>query len=226
MIRSAPRRLSLLFAAALLLPAAAAASQPKPRTAPLTPIVASPLPLPPRVPPPPPPAPRPGAKPAAPARPARPLPPPFDPTKGSVTGLPLPRWAALRADEVNMRVGPGMRYPIEWVYHRRDLPVQILREVDVWRLVQDMDGTKGWVHEATLVGHRTFLVRPVEVVLRAQPGESADEVAILQPGVVGRIRQCGAQAAWCEVQVRAYRGWLARSAFYGTSPGEPVNPGG
>ncbi|ACI51760.1 protein of unknown function DUF1058 [Gluconacetobacter diazotrophicus PA1 5] len=78
--------------------------------------------------------------------------------KGTVTGLPLPRFAALRADEVNMRSGPGQRYPIAWVYHRRDLPVKIEREFDVWRLVEDSDGQKGWVHQATLVGARTFVV--------------------------------------------------------------------
>jgi len=81
-----------------------------------------------------------------------------EPEKGSNTGLPLPRFAALRADEVNMRSGPGTRYPIQWVYKRRDLPVEVEREFDVWRLVEDMDGTKGWVHQATLVGTRTVVV--------------------------------------------------------------------
>lgn len=81
-----------------------------------------------------------------------------DPTKGSNTGLPLPRFAALRADDVNMRAGPGQRYPIQWVYHRRGLPVQIEREFDVWRLVEDADGVKGWVHQATLIGSRDFVI--------------------------------------------------------------------
>ncbi len=75
-----------------------------------------------------------------------------------MTGLPLPRFAAFRADEVNLRTGPGQRYPIDWVYHRRGLPVKIEREFDVWRLVEDSDGQKGWVHQATLVGTRTFVI--------------------------------------------------------------------
>ncbi|MCE2565287.1 SH3 domain-containing protein [Komagataeibacter sp. FNDCF1] len=94
---------------------------------------------------------------AAPAADAT-IPPPADSTKGSVTGLPLPRFAAFRADEVNLRTGPGQRYPIDWVYHRRGLPVKIEREFDVWRLVEDSDGQKGWVHQATLVGTRTFVI--------------------------------------------------------------------
>lgn len=78
--------------------------------------------------------------------------------KGSNTGLPLPRFASLRADKVNMRAGPGERYPILWVYHRRGMPVQIEREFDVWRLVEDSDGVKGWVHQATLAGARDFVI--------------------------------------------------------------------
>ena len=39
------------------------------------------------------------------------------------TGAPLPRFAALRADEVNLRAGPGTEYPVEWVFLRRALPI-------------------------------------------------------------------------------------------------------
>ena len=47
-------------------------------------------------------------------------PPETEVNKGSATGLPLPRFAALRSDEVNLRAGPGTGYPIDWVYKRRD----------------------------------------------------------------------------------------------------------
>jgi SH3-like domain-containing protein len=151
-------------------------------------------------------------------------PPPAKPAenKGSVTNLPLPRWAALRADDVNLRVGPGMNFPIEWQYHRRDLPVQILRELEVWRLIEDQDGVKGWVHSATLTGRRSFVIKSLEATLRAAAADEAAPVARLKPGVVGRIRACAAGAAWCEVQVADYRGWLRRDEFFGTDPGEAV----
>jgi SH3-like domain-containing protein len=37
----------------------------------------------------------------------------------------VPYWAALRAGEVNMRVGPSEDFPIEWVYRRQGLPVKV-----------------------------------------------------------------------------------------------------
>ncbi len=156
---------------------------------------------------------------------AKPAPPPDSPGKGSVTGLPLPRFASLRADDVNLRAGPGQRYPIEWLYKRRGLPVQIDREFEVWRLVTAPDGVKGWVHEATLFGRRDFVVTGADRTLRKSAEATARAVAILQPGVVGRIRSCAAGADWCQVQVGDYRGWLRRGDFWGALPNEAIAPG-
>jgi SH3-like domain-containing protein len=167
------------------------------------------------------PPPAPAPPPAAPVAPA-PAPIRPDVNKGTTTGLPLPRFASLKTDEVNLRRGPGLNYPIEWVYKRRDLPVEIQREFEVWRLVADPEGVKGWVHQATLVGRRTFVVIGAEQTIRSEAKDSASPVARLKPGVIGRLRACEANAAWCQVQVGEYRGWLKREAFWGSYPGEAI----
>jgi SH3-like domain-containing protein len=149
---------------------------------------------------------------------------PAEEEKAAVTGLPLPRFAALRSDDVNLRAGPGFRYPIEWIYKRRDLPVEIEREFEVWRLVQAPDGIRGWVHQATLTGLRTFVVQGADATLRAEPKVDAAPVAILKSGVVGRIRSCEPGSEWCRVQVGAHRGFLKRSEFWGTLPEEVIAP--
>ncbi|MDW8399902.1 MAG: SH3 domain-containing protein, partial [Acetobacteraceae bacterium] len=156
------------------------------------------------------------------AVPATPPPPP-PPSTGQVTGLPIPRFAALRSNEVNLRAGPDTRFPIEWTYQRRDLPVMIVGEHQLWRRVRDMDGVEGWVHQATLAGRRTVLVQGREQTLRARPDDASAAVAVVRPGVVGRLRRCEANAEWCEVQVGDYRGWLRRAGLWGIAPGEAVN---
>jgi len=147
---------------------------------------------------------------------------PAEPTKGSVTGQPLPRFAALRADEVYMRVGPGKRYPIEWVYKRRDLPVQIEREFEEWRLVRDQENIKGWMHQATLAPRRTGVVVGGEHVLRGDARDDAAPVARLKPGVIVRLRSCDATSDWCQAQIQDYRGWVRRSEIWGLLPGEGI----
>ena len=162
---------------------------------------------------------------ATPAAPKKPEPAPVPADVGTNTGLHLPRFAALKSDDVNMRSGPGERYPVLWQYKRRDLPMKIEREFDVWRLVEDMDGIKGWVHQATLTGRRGFVVTTAaDVTLRAQAVDTADAVAVLKPGVIGRIRTCDATGAWCQVQVQSYQGFLKRTDFWGVMDGEAVAP--
>lgn len=147
-----------------------------------------------------------------------------DPEKPEGTAAKLPRFASLRSDEVNMRAGPGARYRIDWIYRRRDLPVEIEREFDVWRWVSDADGVHGWVHQATLMGRRSFIVQKSDATLRSDASDSASAVAILQPGVVGRIRSCEAGSDWCNVSTGSYRGYLRRSQFWGLLPGESITP--
>jgi SH3-like domain-containing protein len=144
--------------------------------------------------------------------------------KAEGNAVKLPRFASLRSDDVNMRVGPGTRYRIDWVYKRRDLPVEIEREYDVWRWVRDSDGNHGWVHQATLMGRRSFIVQNADAALRSDPNETAAPVAILKVGVIGRIRSCDATSDWCNVQAGSYRGYLRRQQFWGVFPGEAVTP--
>jgi SH3-like domain-containing protein len=145
-------------------------------------------------------------------------------TQGSTTGAVLPRFASLRAAVVNLRHGPGQRYPIAWVYHRRGLPVEIVREFDVWRQVRTQDGTTGWVYHALLSARRGFLVTTKQSTLRREPRTDGRPVAHLQHGVVGHLLQCGVGAAWCRARVDGLSGYLPRAAFWGSYPGEAVGP--
>jgi SH3-like domain-containing protein len=176
---------------------------------------------------------KPSPKAEPPAPPAKPSPPEAqaqpneklpDPEKPDGGPAKLPRFASLRSDEVNMRAGPGLRYRIDWVYKRRDLPVEIMREFDVWRWVRDADGIEGWMQQATLMGRRSFIVQKADATLRSEADDTAAAVAILKPGVVGRIRSCEASSAWCNVQTGSYRGYLRREQFWGVFAGETVNP--
>lgn len=145
------------------------------------------------------------------------------PGKGPVTGLQVPRFASLRSDRVNLRVGPGERYPIKWELHRRGLPVEIVREYEVWRAVRLHDGADGWIHAALLSGQRTFIVDGAARPLRASESFGGSLVARLEAGVIGRIAGCGEDSLWCRVSVDGHRGYLRRSDFWGTFKGEAVH---
>lgn len=135
------------------------------------------------------------------------------------SGLPLPRFASLRADEVNLRTGPGTRYPIEWVFRKDGLPVEIVAEFDVWRRIKDSEGSLGWVHKSTLSGRRTLIVEggPSHDV-RKKPDSASPAVAHVEPGAIGRLKSC--REIWCEVAFENIEGYMKKEDFWGAYPQE------
>lgn len=138
------------------------------------------------------------------------------------TGLPLPRFVSLRAETVNMRTGPGVQYPVEWVFRRRELPVEVIAEYRTWRKVRDWQGAEGWMHSSMLDGARTMIVTGTIASLRAEAHGAARVVARAEPGVIGRLVDCPGEVGWCRVEIVGHEGWLERDAFWGTYAGETV----
>ena len=138
---------------------------------------------------------------------------------GSETGLPLPRFASLGADRVNVRIGPGTRYPVTWVLVRQALPVEVIDEFDQWRRVRDPEGAEGWVHKAMLSGRPTVVVIPgsspgTDVrTLHIAPRDDGGPVARVEAGVLGRLIDC--RRGWCEVAFGRYRGWMRAGHLWG-----------
>src|SRR6185437_16377242 len=100
---------------------------------------------------------------------------------------PVPRFVTLRADVVNLRSGPGSRYPVEWVYHRKGLPVEIVAQFDQWRQIRDSQGTEGWVHQRMVTGARNVVVAGAQRILRASADKGSAPVAKLDPGVIAHL---------------------------------------
>jgi SH3-like domain-containing protein len=132
----------------------------------------------------------------------------------------LPRFASLRSDDVNLRVGPGENYPIEWVLKRKEMPVQVLEEFQNWRRVQDWQGDKGWVLDRMITGKRAVIVDGNVRVLYRQPDPASPPVARAEPGVIARLIDL--QGTWCRVDAGGYRGWVRRSEVWGVLPDETL----
>ena len=137
------------------------------------------------------------------------------------SGQPIPRFVALNANEVNMRAGPGVRYPVEWVYQRKNMPVEVIAEHDTWRKVRDPEGTEGWIHRAMLSGRRTVVILGDELTLRQRREETSVAIARLGTGVVAVVDQCDQE--WCEVSTSGFDGWIRRKEIWGLYETEVLN---
>ncbi|MEQ1540621.1 MAG: SH3 domain-containing protein [Novosphingobium sp.] len=129
-----------------------------------------------------------------------------------------PYWASIRAGEVNMRAGPGEDYRINWVYHRPQLPIKVLRTMQGWRLVQDPDGVQGWMLARFLTRERSAIVRGKGLADMRDDGTAAAGLLWrVEPGVVVRLGDCG--EGWCAVTIEGRRGFIEQVRLWGA--GEP-----
>ena len=163
--------------------------------------------------------------------------PAFSQTTSSIergpSGLPLPRFVSLKAERVNMRVGPGKEYAVAWRYLKSGLPLEVIQEYDNWRRVRDSDGDMGWIHGSLLSGTRTVIATPWRsvgddtdvITLYREDRASTDPIAKLQPGVVGTVERC--DGVWCELKVRyknrILTGFAAQADLWGAYPDEIID---
>lgn len=138
--------------------------------------------------------------------------------RGPVTNLPLPRYVSMKANEGNVRRGPSLTHRIDWVYTRRDMPLEITAEHGHWRRVRDRDGIGGWVHYSLLSGVRTVLIERDLLTLQTRPQPDSPANAMLELGVIARLGECGPD--WCKLSAGGHKGWARKDALWGVRQDE------
>ena len=130
----------------------------------------------------------------------------------------LPYWASITAEEARMRTGPAEQYPIEWLYTRVGLPVKVVRFHQGWRLIEEPDGTRGWMFNALLSRQRTAIVTGEGLAPMRESASSTSRLRWnLEPGVVGQLGEC--ENGWCALDVAGHRGFVEAERLWGD--GEP-----
>ena len=133
-----------------------------------------------------------------------------------------PYWASIASGEAMMRTGPGKNYPGVWLYKRRDLPIRVLQIYPNWRLIEDPDGTRGWMLVTLLSDRRTAIVKQGEPrPIHIKPEAGAPVRYRAEPGVVGRIEKC--REGWCRIAIGKRQGFIRTADIWGIADGEVVD---
>jgi SH3-like domain-containing protein len=127
------------------------------------------------------------------------------------SGLPVPRFVSLKSREANMRVGPGVDYPIKTVYRKQNLPLEVVAEFGNWRKVRDIEGEEGWALHSLLTGKRYALVQKESVVFNLYKGDRAVFRAARNLQV--QVREC--RRVQCEIEYEGTRGWIDKASLWG-----------
>ena len=143
-------------------------------------------------------------------------------SKGSVTGLAMPRFVSLKPSDTPMREGPGKTHAISWIFKKEGMPVEITAEFENWRRVRDSEGAEGWVYHSRLSGRRTVMIRArtkaAFVPLYRSPNEADGMSARLTPGVIAALESC--DGAWCKLRGEDFSGYVRQTMLWGVYPAE------
>ncbi len=158
--------------------------------------------------------------------------------KRGASGLPLPRFVSLKAKRVNMRVGPGRDYKVQWLYVRKGLPMEIIQEFGNWRKVRDPNGNDGWVLHSLLSGKRRAIVTPWDIQSKdnekplptismyAANSQNARTIAKIEAGTLANIDEC--HKDWCKLSLTKsthsaqLAGYVKKSLLWGVYLNEKV----
>ena len=141
---------------------------------------------------------------------------------GSVTGLEIPRFVSLKSNDVNIRVGPSVNYPIKLKYVFQNLPLEIIDEFDVWRKSRDHEDNIGWVHKSLIKGERYILISDKNnknIQLFSRPGGRV--IGLVKKKNVLELKSCTLN--WCKVSKNSIRGWVLKKYIWGVYGSEIYN---
>ena len=145
---------------------------------------------------------------------------PSDDRDDGTSGLKVPRFVSIKSGEANVRTGPGDQYPIVWTYVRKGLPVEVLKEYQIWRQIRDAAGDTAWINKQLLHGQRTALVTRTIRTLYARADLSSPAVWRIAPGAQVALVLCDGE--WCRVARDGKGGYILRSQLWGTYAREKI----
>ena len=147
-----------------------------------------------------------------------------DDIKIGKSGLALPRMVSLRYDKVNARSGPGINYPIDWVYQQKGAPIEVIDEYEVWRKVKDWEGSVSWVKQSMITGKRFVKVMTLgENNIHNNDSYKSKVIAKVEDAAVGEVKKCTKSSDFCLIKFDTIEGWVPKKILFGIYPHENLD---
>lgn len=126
-------------------------------------------------------------------------------------------YASFRANETNVRAGPGQNYPVKFTYKIKGVPVRVISEYDNWNEIEDYEKQTGWVSQSLLTKKRTAMVLIDRdfINMYSKPNAKSRVLFHLENFVIGDFLGCK-EEGWCNIKIQGKKGWVKEDDIYGT----------
>ena len=118
----------------------------------------------------------------------------------------------LKNSKVNVRMGPGLDYPVKFIYKKKYLPVKIIDKKENFRKVIDHKKNSGWIHISQLKKVNSVIVLSNRILFK-KPTFNSKPIANIESGKLFVLEKC--KKNWCEVSSQNYSGWINMDNVWG-----------
>ncbi|PPR77361.1 MAG: hypothetical protein CFH01_01574 [Alphaproteobacteria bacterium MarineAlpha2_Bin1] len=129
-----------------------------------------------------------------------------------------PYFGSIKWNKANVRTGPGQQYPIEWEFHKKNLPIEIISKYENWLKIRFLDQDVGWVHQRLVSKSRYVMISGSTQILRDKPDNISKAILIVEDKVLGRLISCNED--WCKISIKQKNGWILKHYLWGVYPDE------
>ena len=111
----------------------------------------------------------------------------------------------LKNSKVNVRMGPGLDYPVKFIYKKKNLPVKVIDKKENFRKVIDHKKNSGWIHISQLKKVNSVIVLSNRILFK-KPTFNSKPIANIESGKLFVLEKC--KKNWCKVSSQNYSGWI------------------
>ena len=118
----------------------------------------------------------------------------------------------LKNSKVNVRMGPGLDYPVKFIYKKKNLPVKVIDKKENFRKIIDHKKNSGWIHISQLKKINSIIVLSNRILFK-KPTFNSKPIANIESGRLFVLKKC--KKDWCEVSSQNYSGWINMNDVWG-----------
>ena len=118
----------------------------------------------------------------------------------------------LKNSKVNVRIGPGLDYPVKFIYKKKYLPVKVIDKKENFRKIIDHKKNSGWIHISQLKKVNSVIVLSNRILFK-KPSFNSRPIANIDSGRLLVLKKC--KKNWCEVSSQNYSGWINMDNVWG-----------
>ena len=119
----------------------------------------------------------------------------------------------LKHNKVNVRYGPGLDYPIKYIYKKKFFPVKVIDKKGNFRRIIDHKKNSGWIHKIMLIKSKS-LITTSEKILFKKPSLFSKPIIKIKSGRLLIVKKCIDN--WCKINTDVYTGWIKDDNIWGS----------